>query len=823
MDTSSTVTFEKLFRRLPNLSVGLLVAAYPLALVPALAGIPLSFHISLPVFLWASLACLLGMLSTPVVPFGLYKDESLGARPPDPRVGHALYAGALGLTLWITTSALFGRTPSPRWTLETIGMFCVPLFFALAPRRWLPRHLPAVLACLWAVQILAGTGQRFVGFSSVGTAGNRNWFATLVVALVPWTWRLIMGTRTSRVLKIFLSAAVAFLALFFAYGAHCRATWLFVLLYGPVLCLGVKRLGIVRLLPLAALVIAGVLFLGLRRETVSRYIREDIRLPLYAQSLRLIAARPVIGSGPGTFRREFVLFRSPEHKSRLVAAAVTEHPHNEALHLSATVGIPATLLWLVILLPVVLRPPRQTLFWYAVHFTAWMIVGHGMLDKTLVQPPTNILGLACAGLLWRPRLPFRLSSGARPEGIARMIPPVFGAACAYALFAGVQTVATGFHFRAANLAESAGNYEEAYRHYAASTHLDPRNVKTHAYAGICANNKLRDPVRALLHLKEAQLLEPDFAHLNGEIGLSLGAQGKHKQAFPFFQRDAMLYPFDLLTNERFYKCAIATDQLSMIIPLYERLGSLRARTAQKRLGSGQVRQFCQRFADSVEAGDAGFAVAVANALVRPLEETAVDPGYPGKSPVSAGFTSADFRAWESRARTRAELLAGPSAAPEDRLPIWLATVRRDPIGGPAGVAPRCEQLGWRFAYFARKTSRAPELLLVHADKRFAVGVVADGSVKRGTSLNELLGPMIEEGRFAGADGRMSRVLRIPVDRAAYEWKHQALAQILNETLGKGVPFSLDPALGRGAFWTEEIATVFKGRVEAPAVVLAPFQ
>ena len=55
-------------------------------------------------------------------------------------------------------------------------------------------------------------------------------------------------------------------------------------------------------------------------ERFVQALRTDIRLPLYASTVRLIRDRPLLGAGPGNFRREFAAYRSAAHKSRAVAA-----------------------------------------------------------------------------------------------------------------------------------------------------------------------------------------------------------------------------------------------------------------------------------------------------------------------------------------------------------------------------------------------------------------------------------------------------------------------------------------------------------------------
>lgn len=796
----------------------ILFASYPLALIPATTGVPFAFHIALPVFLWASMGTYLAILLNPPAWRHAPAAGSLTGKAAVMINGHYLvYAAAIALGLWITLSAMIGRTAEASSTVAVIGMFSVPAYFALAPRRWLPRNLIPVLALLWLLHVVYLFCQLVVGFEPVGLAGNRNWSATLTAVLCPWALLLLRRMRSRRPEKrpgrlAWLNvrntccAAVLALSLGVLWISHCRATWLLLGLYVIHSCWSYGRS---RWLRLGPMVVAGAVLLTLlvyRPAPLTDAIDNDIRLPLYVQTVKMVFSRPFIGVGPGNFRREFVSYRSDAHKRRRVAAAVTEHPHNELLHLAATNGIPVALLWLAMGLVVIRRLQRRSGFWLATHFTAWVIVGHGMLDKVLVQPPTSLVGLMCLGLLWRPCCPWRLSCTLRPPGLGRVTPILWIVAALYLVVASVQTAITGYCFRAARLAEEEGHDEDAYRHYRISAQVNSADVRTHAYAGICANNRIRNPRLALEHLLHARNLEKDFAHLNGEIGLALGALGRHREAFPFFQREYDLFPYDLLALQRLYQCAIANGELSLLTPLYERLGGLRIRQATNQLSERVVQNLSHMFLDALKRGDPEASLAAANVIALALHETASDPGLEGMIPPGASFVAADVCFWKSRYETQSEVWRLPEDGKENAVLDLLAECAREGTREAMLRATQAaEAMGWEMARAVGSGRSLPDVVMIAEGHDRFLAFLPEGQHIERNNLKELVTALegqVRKGPRTGNDIRRDWSIRVPAERESYLWKHQALAQVLGAGLRNERPFTVQSPVIRRAFWLE---------------------
>ena len=419
-----------------------------------------------------------------------------------------------------------------------------------------------------------------------------------------------------------------------------------------------------------------------RPERVAQAIEDDIRLPLWAQTARLTAAQPWGGCGPGLFRREFVQYKSAAQMERRVAAAVTEHPHNEPLQVAATLGVPLAVLWLALWWPLT-RRPRGALLACA-HFTAWMVFCTALLDKPLTQPPTQIAGYLCLGLLWRARWPGRLRPARRSRLMRATWLAAAGVALLIGLVVGVPRVLASAWFRSAAIAEEAQRYPEAVAGYARAARLCPEDPTSAMLAGTLANSRLRNPQQALEFLQAVWSREPDFAHVNGEIGFALGVLGKQEAALPFLERDARLYPFDGLAWQRYLMCCLLNQRWEVATAASDRLAELWDRKLRNQLGDGEVKLRCGAFVLALQEGRLGDAQLTAQALLNTLDVEWADPGLgdlPGgvdaaRRLVPLRFGPADARLWRQAWTDRqAELrgtvsgVAGPRVIRREGYPV----------------------------------------------------------------------------------------------------------------------------------------------------------
>lgn len=794
------------------LLVAALFASYPVALfVPMGTRFSLVFHLAAPWFAILTLVATAYLAITPL-----------------PRAGRRAVPRRLGvvLVLWLyvalhVAAASAGRTADLFRIADTAGLVVLTALFAVGPRRLLPRRLDLLLLWLWCAQVVHCGFQALAGYEPVALAGNRNWAATLVAVLAPWACfalRRLGGPRrgmNAPLARILLQSAVVVVSLAIVYACHCRATWLGIALYALVLFMlkPCSWLGRVLLLTSLALVALGVIISA--PEKVANAIESDIRIPLYASTLRMISEHPYLGVGPGNFGREFVAYRSTAQKARAVAAPVTEHPHCELLDVGVAAGVVGALLWLLVFVVPIVLPTGNSPYRRLAHASLWILVVHGLLDKTLVQPPTSLLAIVFAALLWRPWIHLRTDPRRRSAWLNALRLPLAIAVALLSLYVAGRDLWQGALFRRAYLAESAGQYYEgrgdaararsaytaAYDAYALSTRVGPRNVRSHAYAGICANNKLRDPERALRHIQDAMAIEPDFAHLNGEAGLALGTLGRHEQAFAFFARESQIFPFDIEPQQRLLLCAAVTNRLDLLAPLHAQLMATSSRKASQALGADTAQSLAMSLRGALTDERAEAALTAANAITASLESGAVEPPLYGclerrlvDAIRLAPFGALDAEYWHQleiarrqwvkvRPRQPTDLLAllrmGAEPPPE-RLRVMLDVARL------AGYTPACLRLpqspqGTRFVELSRDTER----WLLDLDRGAVHERCSIASLYTSAALRDACGVRHEDLAKGAAV--------VPAHPLQFLYRTQALGAVIQQTCTvSGIPLPFSP-------------------------------
>ncbi|OGV62471.1 MAG: hypothetical protein A3K19_33485 [Lentisphaerae bacterium RIFOXYB12_FULL_65_16] len=803
--------------------VVLLFGAYPIALAcPMGLQTELVFHFSIPtLFLLAlmTIACLLLGRLHDIRPL-THHAPARGRFTPGART---LTAAAVFFAAVCILSAWHGRTAAWHELVILIGYITIPLFYATCPRRWMPRHLVRVLAILWLLNLLHCFWQYTVaGHEMVGLAGNRNWLAALTVVLTPWVWLAVAQWRPKhpeadapcadrgRWLRWALYAGSTYAALILLKSADCRATWLGL---GAYVCL---FLVLPRLSTFLAAVIGGLIPIlviacfAFLPEAVIHSAESDIRLPMYASTVRLIADHPVLGVGAGNYRRDYARYRSLAHKSRFVAAPVTEHPHNEVLHVAASAGVPVALLWCLLFLPL-LRPARGNTFWHLVHFSAFMMVAHSMFDKVLVQPPTCVLGFFFLGILWRPRRRVRwrphlaATSGRRWATLAVLI-----AAAGCGLYVAVREARTSWFFRQAFILEANNHFQEAYQDYARTTIINPGCVQTHAYSGIIANNKLRDPLLALKHLDRARQLEPDFAHINGEIGLALGSLRRHAEALPFFQREAQLYPFDVIAHQRLFLCGLVTGRVPEMDALFERIAWLRYRGIIQHLGEEDANQHVAEFMIALEKDQPKKAVAVAEEMLAPLGAGTAEPAFfqlAQQTGVPTGiynrpFGEFDYDYWRRLLLWRRLLRERDTPTVPDLLEQFrgLSTPPNDRRNRAAEFAEFASQAGSGIEVGVLRKPDGTDLGVVEIRQGTSVWLASltTGQVRPDADAVSLQrDPTAQAALNLKPEDVTSLVIALPAWPLEFWTRHQALGQVLRLAAGNPAPkFGTSPGLRR---------------------------
>lgn len=299
----------------------------------------------------------------------------------------------------------------PEEVLEKLSYILVPLAVAFGVLKSGFCSVGREKILLWSLSLLwvVGVSWSFLSGRPVGISGNQNWFASVIAVTAPWAFfffyhlfRNLLTRFFSKVNENIPAAALSLilvcgLTVYWLVKCESRAAWLALVTY----CLLIFILKLNRkwkvITLLGSLVLATVLFLNSWGVLKSAY-EKDIRGPLWMNTATMISKSPGVGWGPGKFQAKYLQFKSREHSSRLVAALMTEHPHNEFLYLASELGLPAALIWLslaisLIFLKVRTREGHMAKFGFLVLFLM------SMFDKTLISAPGNILFWLFSGIL----------------------------------------------------------------------------------------------------------------------------------------------------------------------------------------------------------------------------------------------------------------------------------------------------------------------------------------------------------------------------------------------------------------------------------------
>jgi tetratricopeptide (TPR) repeat protein len=610
---------------------------------------------------------------------------------------------------------------------------------------------------------------------------------------------------------------------------HCRAT--FVVFSAYVFFFWVlprfSKLG--RLWLCVGLLAVGGFCLPLTTGQLAEINRKDIRIPCWTQTARLMLEHPLLGVGPGNFRREFAAVRSIAQKARAVASNVTEHPHNEVLHVFVELGLPLGMIWALLLLPL-LWPKRRSGIWGVIHFSACMLFGHALFDKVLVQPPDSLLAYCLLGLLWRPLLPVRACPKFCKQALRPVILLVASVAVVWGGFVGWQQVRSGWVLRQATITADRNQPLRAYEAYRRSAEIEPANVRSHTLAGMYAINRLRKPRLALEHLLRAVRLEPDYAHVNGQIGLTLGTLGRHKDALPFFEREAQLYPFSGEAHQQLYVCRLLTGATRGIDGLVEKLAVLRYRQAVQRLGEFETKQKAVALRQAFACGDCEAATRLMVDLLGANVSRAFEPGYQqmvrrtGWVPVGTGagrrcedrrrdagavgtfkkgggresakreLSASEMTLWQQWCFWRREVRRQNVRTASDLLRVYqqLAGAGRLPEGQSPlyAMAMLARQAGFRVAVLKTDSGNCG-ILEIRCDGKSWLANPATGVLRPGR-VAEQLSSDVALARELGLPNQQKLVRLLPLHPLEFKVKAQAVGQVLRQALGEVAPLIGEP-------------------------------
>jgi O-antigen ligase len=390
----------------------------------------------------------------------------------------------------------------------------------------------------------------------VSTIGNRNFLgaylaATVTLGAALWDKRATAICALLLVTMCFCRSRGAWLAL--------GATALLWLFWGNWSNAATRIVW--RILGVALVVVAALL----GRGYVGREWQTEVRPLIWESTLRMIAERPLLGHGLGTFVTEYPRFRLPGYFLRSRATNVTDHAHNELLEITAEqglLGLVATVwLWGAIFYNGMRSLPawseRRRLGLGILSATTALLL-HGMLDVGLRYPPNQTLLWLLLGLLAGGS---GLAGGTQTQsGVAstdskitvRLRPPfmrmVFAAICVLGgvwitIASVVRPAMAELWERRARMAEERGELPAAAANAQRSLDFQPfRPTVRYLLAGVMEKLGARDQaIEQCLRIEE---LSPDYADVTYNLGRLYMTQGQAQNALGYLRRAAQINPYN---------------------------------------------------------------------------------------------------------------------------------------------------------------------------------------------------------------------------------------------------------------------------------------
>jgi O-antigen ligase/predicted negative regulator of RcsB-dependent stress response len=310
------------------------------------------------------------------------------------------------------------------------------------------------------------------------------------------------------------------------------------------------------------LVIAAV-FLG--RGYVGREWQTEVRPLIWKSTLHMIAERPFLGHGLGTFVAEYPRFRLPEYFLRSRAASVTDHAHNEVLEIAAEqglLGLVATLwLWGTIFYGGMRSLPawsERRRWGLGILGATTVLLLHGMLDVGLKYPPNQtlfwfLLGLLVggSGLIGDTRVRAGVLSANSEVTVrlrSRFTRMIIAVVCVagsvwVAIASVVRPMEAQLWERRARMAEERGALAEAAADARRSLGFQPfRPTVRYLLAGVLEKLGARD--QAIDQCLRTEEQSPDYADVTYNLGQLYLAQGQVQEALQYLRRAAQINPYN---------------------------------------------------------------------------------------------------------------------------------------------------------------------------------------------------------------------------------------------------------------------------------------
>jgi O-antigen ligase len=532
--------FSKLGSR--NLLLAL-VAALPLFSYPASLLLPAWGQARYGVAVPFAVIVLAGLLAWAASRF--CRSALPGATGPESRAEarsyRALLWPALALAVSFLLSVQFSR--HPHFSLLALpGALSNLAVFLLAASCPVDRLRPL---CWWwtaAAALVAVNGLARLGIEPefASTIGNRNFLGTYLAASV-FVAAALKDKRAGVICLLLLSAM---------YFCHSRGAWL--ALAGGAVCWFLvwqsRPAWITAIVGL--MVLAGTVIVW---PYIAQQWRTDVRPMIWAGTLRMIADRPVVGHGLGTFIIEYPQYRLPEYFLRPKAGNLTNNAHNELLEVAAEqglLGLAATAwLWGAAFtrgLRSARTAPDRWLRAGLVGATGVFLL-HAMIDVDLRYWPNQTLFWILLGLLasggTEPPVQIRLRSPAARAVAAAACLLVAGWICVVGV---INPMRASVWERRSRLANLRGEKQTAIAAAERALQIQPfRLTARYHLAGLLWETEVAGQrVRTLQECLTIYDLAPDHIEVTYRIAQIYLTEGRAAEALPFAARAVEINPYD---------------------------------------------------------------------------------------------------------------------------------------------------------------------------------------------------------------------------------------------------------------------------------------
>ncbi len=289
------------------------------------------------------------------------------------------------------------------------------------------------------------------------------------------------------------------------------------------------------------------------------YVRQqwqiDVRPPIWKATLHMIASRPLLGHGLGTYAAEYPKYRIPEYFLRPKATNVTDHAHNELLEIAAEqglIGLAATLWFWTTAMGCGIHmcrrvdgADRRALLGLLGATAALMF--HSLVDVDLRYLPNQSLLWLLMGLLagadaanWR-RITIHTKPARWCAATACLVLGVWVATMAV-----LYPMAADWQDREARIAEENGDLRAAAQRAVYALGLQPFRLRTrYLLAGVLSRMpEAQGRGLAIDQCLQIEELAPDYADVTFNLGQLYLTDNRAQEALPYLRRAAEINPFN---------------------------------------------------------------------------------------------------------------------------------------------------------------------------------------------------------------------------------------------------------------------------------------